>query len=186
MPRKTKAQIREELAAARGPVKKPRKRRKPMTEEQKQAAAERLAKARAARQEKVGPPKNVSPDVLALKDEDTLSLKNVRQWIKTQKELLAAARRDERANVKGATAKVANHEGYIRNLETYIRTGTYVDMFYGEHMNNRIKTVCIVPAYDKDGNIKRSYGCYYPDIGGVYVGPGRIEVDGKIVEVDYV
>jgi hypothetical protein len=59
-------------------------------------------------------------------------------------------------------------------------------MFYGEHMNNRIKTVCIVPAYDKDGNIKRSYGCYYPDIGGVYVGPGRIEVDGKIVEVDYV
>ena len=72
------------------PVKKKvRKRRKPMSEEQRAAAAERLAIAREKRFKK-NPPKykNVHPSVLAKPDEDTFSLKNVRQWIKTQKELL--------------------------------------------------------------------------------------------------
>lgn len=183
----TKAQIREQIAAERGTtVKKTRRRRKPMTEEQKKAAAERLAKAREARQAKSGPPKNVHPEVLALPDEDKLSLKNVRSWIKTQKDLLAAARRDERANVKGATAKVARHEGYIRSLERYIKDGVYTDMFWGEHQQNKMKQVCIVNAYDKDGNIKRSAGVYYSDLGGTYVGPGKIERNGQIEEVDYV
>lgn len=180
--------IREQIASERGTtqVKKPRKKRKPMTEEQRKAAAERLAKAREARMEKQGGPKNVHPDVLALDDDNPLSVKNVRQWIKTQKDLLSAARQELRADMKGAKAKVANIEGYIRNLERYIRDGVYTDMFYGEYMQNKMKTVCLVPAYDKDGNIKRSYGCYYPDIGGTYVGPGRIERDGVIEEVDYV
>ena len=189
MARQTKRmKIREQIAAERGPVevKKPRKKRKPMTEEQRAAAAERLAKAREARMEKQGGPKNVHPDVLALPDDDALSVKNVRSWIKTQKELLSAARRDERANVKGATAKVAQHEGYIRSLERYIRDGVYTDMFWGEHQQNRMKQVCLYPAYDKDGNIKRSAGVYYTDLGGTYMGPGRIERNGQIEEVDYV
>ena len=180
--------IREQIASERGTtqVKKPRKKRKPMTEEQRKAAVERLAKAREARMEKQGGPKNVHPQVLALDDDNPLSVKNVRQWIKTQKDLLSAARQELRADMKGAKAKVANIEGYIRNLERYIRDGVYTDMFYGEYMQNKMKTVCLVPAYDKDGNIKRSYGCYYSDIGGTYVGPGRIERDGVIEEVDYV
>ena len=54
-------------------IKRPKK-RKPMTEEQRQAAAERLAKAREAK----GPAqyKNIHPDVVALPDEHYLSLKN--------------------------------------------------------------------------------------------------------------
>ena len=189
MARQTKRmKIREQIAKDRGPVvvKKVRKKRKPMSEEQRKAAAERLAKAREARLEKQGGPKNVHPDVLALPEDDALSLKNVRSWIKTQKELLTAARSEERANVKGAIAKRLSHEGYIRNLETYIRTGTYNDMFYGEHQQNRIRSMCVVPAYHPDGTQKRSYGCFYPDLGGIYIGPGRIEVNGEIQEVDFV
>ncbi len=72
------------------PVKKTvRKKRKPMSEEQRPAAAERLAIAREKRLRE-NPPKykNVHPSVLAKPDDHTFSLKNVRQWIKTQKELL--------------------------------------------------------------------------------------------------
>ena len=83
------------------PVKKKvRKRRKPMSDEQRAAAAERLAVAREKRFAK-NPPKykNVHPSVLAKPDEDTFSLKNVRQWIKTQKELLKKHKTGWRVNV---------------------------------------------------------------------------------------
>lgn len=178
--------IREEIAKSRGPVKKIKRKRKPMTEEQRAAAAERLAKARAKKLEEQGGPKNVHPDVLALDDDDNLSLKNVRQWIKTQKDLLAVARQDERKSVKGATAKVAQITGYIRSLERYIKDGVYTDMFWGEYQQNKMTPVCLVMAYDKDGNPKRATGTYYPDIAGVYVGPGKIERDGEVIEVDFV
>ena len=61
-------------------------RRKPMTPEQKAAAVERLRVAREKRL-KENPPqyKNVHQTVKSLPDDDKFSLKNVRQWIKTQK-----------------------------------------------------------------------------------------------------
>ena len=60
--------------------KKVRKKRKPMTEEQRQAATERLAKARAAK----APAKNdsISPVVLARGDDHPLSAKKVKVWRK--------------------------------------------------------------------------------------------------------
>jgi hypothetical protein len=57
-------------------------------------------------------------------------------------------------------------------------------LFYGEHQESRIKQVCIAPAYDKDGNIKRSYGVYYADLGGTWIGNGKIEVNGEVVNLE--
>ena len=60
--------------------------RKKLSEERKQQLRDQLD---AARKKKAPAEyKNVHPSVLAKPDEDTFSLKNVRQWIKTQKELL--------------------------------------------------------------------------------------------------
>ena len=145
---------------------KTRKRRKPMSEEQRKAASERLALAREKRL-KENPPeyKSIHPSVLAKGDDDTLSHIKVKQWIKTQKGLLGAERSAARAKVKGAIAKVAQIEGYIRNMETYLKTGTWLDMFYGEYQQHRIKYVCLVMAYHPDGTPKRSVGVYYPDLG---------------------
>ena len=66
-----------------------------MTPEQKAAAVERLRIAREKRL-KENPPqyKNVHQTVKSLPDDDKFSLKNVRQWIKTQKGLLASARQE--------------------------------------------------------------------------------------------
>ena len=124
------------------PVKKKvRKRRKPMSDEQRAAAAERLAVAREKRFAK-NPPKykNVHPSVLAKPDDDTFSLKNVRQWIKTQKELVKKHKSDARMKqpVKGAIAKAASAEGYIRHCEAYLANGDWIDDFYGEFQESRV------------------------------------------------
>ena len=153
-------------------VKKIRKRRKPMSEEQRAAAAERLKVAREKRM-KANPPtyKNIHPSVLAVPDDQPMSLKNVRQWIKTQKELMSAERKAMRAdtnNKTGALNRYLNHQGYIRNLDRYLRDGDYVDDYYGEYGTSKIKWRCVVPAYDNEGQIKRQHGVFYDDIGTVW------------------
>jgi len=146
--------------------KKVRKRRKPMTPEQKAAAVERLAKARAKRAA-ANPPqyKNVHPDVLAIPEDGHLSFAKVRKWIKHNRELLKEERAAERANVKGARAKVKNLEGYVRDMERYLRDGDWISNFWGEEQQNLTKWRCVVPAYDDEGNIKRTHGVYYDDLG---------------------
>ena len=120
-----------------------KKKRKPMTEEQKLAACERLAKARAAKP----PAKNSSihVSVLAIPEEDMLSVKNVQSWIKNQKEQLVEYRASVRRDIKGAIAQVSNCEGYIRNLQYYLRHGDYCDDRYGAYQEKRIKWQTITP-----------------------------------------
>ena len=165
MPRKVKAST--DNSGWVEPKKKVRKRRKPMTEEQKRAASERLEKARAARAAK-NPDygqSGIHPTLRNLPDDHPAHPKKVRQWIKTQKELAAAERKSAKQGTKGAYSKQCNHEAYVRNLVKYLRDGDYVDMFYGEYMENKIKRKCVVMAYESDGTPKRDVGVWYPDIG---------------------
>lgn len=149
-------------------VKKYRKKRQ-MTEEQKQAAAERLAKAREKRMLENPPQyKNIHPDVLALDPEDTLSMQNVKKWIKTQKELATKYRREDRQGVKGALSKATQAEGYARSMQNYLQNGTWTDMFYGEYQQNTMGWVCKALAYDQNGEPKRSHGVFYPDINKIW------------------
>ena len=149
------------------PKKKIRKRRKPMTEEQKQAAAARLEKAREARAAK-NPDygqSGIHPTLRNLPDDHPAHPKKVRQWIKTQKELAESERKSAKQGVKGAYSKQCNHEAYVRNLVKYLRDGDYVDMFYGEYMEHNIKRKCVAMAYESDGTPQRDVGVWYPDLG---------------------
>ena len=147
-----------------------RKKRKPMTEEQRQAAAKRLEKAREKRAEK-NPnygQSGIHPTLQNLPDEHHAHPKKVKQWIKTQKELASAERAGVRQGIRGAVARLANHEGYIRNCQKYLRDGDWVDNFYGEHQEKRVQWRCFAMAYDEKANPKRTPGTYYPDMGMVY------------------
>lgn len=121
-------------------VKKFKKPRKPMSVEQRIAATERLAKAREKRL-KENPPqyKNIAKEVINLPDDHILCLKNIRKWIKTQKELLAVERKAVRDNIKGAISRAASIEGYIRNCEYYLKHGDWCDDFYGEYQEKRVR-----------------------------------------------
>jgi len=104
--------------------------RRKLTQAQKQAAAERLAAARA----KKGEPKYSQYDqaVVNLPEDHKLSFKKVRQWIKANKEKLPLLKKAVRLKERGSIAKLAITEGYISNMESYLRNGLWLDLFYGE------------------------------------------------------
>ena len=119
------------------------KKRKPMTPEQRIAAAERLEKARAAK----APAKNESihPSILEKGDDYYLSAKNVKDWIKTQKDLMSSLRHEMRREVKGAKMKYHAAEGYIRHMRHYLKHGDWCSDFYGHYEDKKIKWQTIVP-----------------------------------------
>ena len=165
MARKKKIEVQTDNSSWQAP--KTRKKRKPMTEEQRVAAAERLAKAREKRKEK-NPDygqSGIHPTLRDLPDENPISVKKVKEWIKTQRDIMSSEKSSERQGIKGARARWKNAEAYIRDMNTYLRTGDWVSMFYGEHEQNLVKYRCVAMAYDKDGNPKRDVGVWYPDIG---------------------
>ena len=67
--------------------------------------------------------------------------------------------------VSGARARVFSIKGYIRNMESYLRTGMWTNLFYGEYEDQLMKNVCVKMAYDEDGYPKRNVNTYYADIG---------------------
>ena len=154
--------------------KKVRKKRKPMSEEQKQAAVERLEKARAVRAAK-NPnygQSGIHESLRGIPDDTAINPKKVKLWIKTQKDLASMERRNEKAGVKGAAARRLLHEGYVRNMQRYLRDGDWVDYFYGEHQEKRVTRICKAQAYyftgPKKGEPKFDVGVYYPLLGTVY------------------
>lgn len=163
---------------------KVRKKRKPMTEEQKAAAAERLAKAR--EKKAAGDPNygqsGIHESLRNLPDDYPLHPKKVKVWIKTQKDLANAERKSVRQGIKGALARQGVHEGYVRNMKTYLRSGDWIDMFYGEHQEHKIRYRCVALAYDKDGNPKRNVGTFYPDINMIWTQELENEERGIDVE----
>ena len=78
---------------------------------------------------------------------------------------MSSERASERQGVKGARSKWKNAEAYIRDMNTYLRNGDWVSMFYGEYEQHKVKYRVRAMAYDKDGNPKRDVGKWYPDIG---------------------
>lgn len=149
-------------------VKKYRKKRQ-MTEEQRQASSERLAKAREKRLLENPPQyKNIHPSVIALTEDDDLNMVNVKKWIKTQRELASKYKREDKQGVKGALAKSIQCENYARNMQNYLENGVWLDMYWGEYQQNQMGYVCKTMAYDLDDNPKRSHGVFYPDINKVW------------------
>jgi hypothetical protein len=157
-----------------------------MTEEQKAAASERLAKAREARAAK-NPDygkSSIHESLRNLPDDHGLSPAKVKKWLKTQQDLAKSSRQSVRQKVKGAEAQLKIHEGYISSMQAYLRTGDWVDNFYGEYQEHKIRNRCIALAYDKNGNPKRNVGTFYPDMGEVYTQEMLDEERGVVVKDD--
>ena len=117
---------------------------------------DRMAKARAAKK----PPtyKNIHEDVKALDDDHYLSVKNVKEWEKHNKErvkelkplIRKAAGKEERE----LRRELFNREGYLKSIATYFDTATWLDLFYGKDQEHKTKWKTIVPAYDSEGFLK--------------------------------
>lgn len=121
---------------------------------------DRMAKARAAKK----PPKykNIHPDVKALDDDNTLSVKNVKEWEKHNKdrvkELKYRIRRmDKGKELNNLTQELHNREVYLANIGRYFDTSTWLDLFYGKDQEHKTTWRTIAYAYDDEGYIKQSH-----------------------------
>ena len=122
-------------------------------DEKKQEVKERMAELRSRKK----PPKmvGVHPTVLALPDDNTFSLKNVKRWIDTQEGIARSAGQTERSRTTemsqkkrdAAMRKRINALAYIRIIRYYIRTGDWTGIYWGEHEQNLTKWKVIAPAY---------------------------------------
>lgn len=163
---------------------KPKRKRKPLTEEQKQVLRERMEKARKAR----GPSKNLSlhESIRDLPDDHPLSPKKVKGWLKEQKELLSGLGKQAGQDKDPKIRQLYwDTETYIFNLNKYLQDGLWLDHRYGSAKQNKIKMNCVKMAYYSDGTPKRTIGVYYPDIGAVYTQEMELDkyADGTREEV---
>ena len=120
-----------------------KRRRKPMTPEQK---AIRLNVLQKQEKQRDAQHQNICPEVLARPDDHPLCLKNVRSWIKSTKEQISSLRGEVRRDVKGAKAKLHSKEGYVRNMQHYLKHGDWIDNFYGEYEEKKVQWVTIKPS----------------------------------------
>ena len=117
-----------------------------------------MAKARAAKK----PPayKNIHEDVKALPDDNTLSVKNVKEWEKHNKErvkeLKYKIRRIDKSKEKTLLEReIENRSVYLANIAKYFDTSTWLDLFYGKDQEHKTRYRTSVYAYDSEGFIKQ-------------------------------
>ena len=118
---------------------------------------DRMAKARAAKK----PPtyKNIHEDVKALDDDHYLSVKNVKEWEKHNKErvtdLKYKIRRMDKSKEKTILEReVENRSVYLANIARYFDTSIWLDLFYGKDQEHRTRYRTLVYAYDSEGYIR--------------------------------
>ena len=119
---------------------------------------DKMAKVRAAKK----PPayKNIHEDVKNLPDDNTLSVKNVKEWEKHNKERVKELKYKIRRMEKGKERtllerELGNREVYIMNIARYLDTSVWLDLFYGKDQEHKTRYRTLVYAYDDEGFIKQ-------------------------------
>ena len=119
---------------------------------------DKMAKARAAKK----PPsyKNIHEDVKALLDDNALSVKNVKEWEKHNKERVKELKHKIRRTDKGKEKslferEVENRSVYLANIARYLDTSTWLDLFYGKDQEHKTRYRTSAYAYDSEGFIKQ-------------------------------
>lgn len=100
------------------------------------------------------------------KDEDhTLHPSKVKEWIVATQQWLSGNKHYKDSSESDQRQQYITHETYLYNLNAYLKSGVWLDCRYGERREFVSRYVCMSPAYDKDGLMKRTVGIWYRDIG---------------------
>ena len=125
---------------------------------------DKMAKVRAAKK----PPayKNIHPDVKDLPDDHSLSVKNVKEWEKHNKDIVKDLKNKWRRTDKGKEKdtiqrEYRQREDYINSIKFYLENAVWRDLFWGKDQENTVKYVCTSPAYDSEGLRKTSANTLY-------------------------
>ena len=133
---------------------------------------DKMAKVRAAKK----PPayKNIHSFVKNLPDDSTLSVKNVKEWQTHNKErvrdLKYQLRRMDKSKDKTLLEReLEKRSVYLANINTYLDSSTWCDLFYGKDQEHTVTYRPIAYAYDNEGYIytsgSSSRSTHYEDSG---------------------
>ena len=118
---------------------------------------DKMAKVRAAKK----PPayKNIHENVKALDDDATLSVKNVKEWEKHNKDRVKELKYRIRRMDKGKDQNILirelhNREVYLMNIARYFDTSVWLDLFYGKDQEHKTTYRTLAYAYDEEGYVK--------------------------------
>lgn len=139
------------------------KRKRQMSDEQKAAATERLKKARESR----GPSLNLSlpENIRNLEPDHYLHPNKVKAWLKVWKEKQVGMKYWKDSKDRSQREEYQIAETYIKNMQNYLNTGIWSDFRYGENREHKIVWRVVAPAYYENGEMKRTKGYFYNDIG---------------------
>lgn len=59
-------------------------------------------------------------------------------------------------------------KSYVSHMQTYLKTGIWLDSHYGLNREHKAVPICVALSYDEEGIVKRNKGVYYPDLGLVW------------------
>lgn len=93
----------------------------------------------------------IHPSVSELHDEHKLHPDKVKLWI---------------AAWKKNTDTLSKQ--YVSNMQTYLKTGIWLDTNYGLNREHKATPICVALSYDHEGIAKRTKGVYYPDLGLIW------------------
>ena len=121
------------------------------------AEIDKMAKVRAAKK----PPayKNIHEDVKKLPDDNTLSVKNVKEWEKHNKDRVKDLKYQIRRMDKGKEQnnlirELQNREVYLLNIGRYFESSVWLDLFYGKDQEHKTTYRTLAYAYDDEGYVK--------------------------------
>jgi hypothetical protein len=140
-----------------------KRKRKPMTEEQRAAAVERLRIAREKRGHDGSA--SVHESLLTMSEDSPIHWKKVRGWIKEINEELRAKKSFRISKESKERLEYQTLEVYVANLKRYLDSGIYLDNRYGRHREGKMTVVVTTMSYHDDGLAKRTLGWFYPDVG---------------------
>jgi len=113
-----------------------------------------MAKVRAAKKPPVY--KNIHSDVKDLPDDHSLSVKNVKDWEKHNKDIVKDLKNKWRRTDKGKEKdtlqrEYRQREDYINSIKVYLESSVWRDLFWGKDQENTVRYRCTTPAYDEEG-----------------------------------
>ena len=113
---------------------------------------------------------SIHPSLMELDEDAELHPTKVKQWIKYWNDYIKSNKKMEESNDWKQRLDYQTAKNYVSNMNSYLKSSIWVDSRFGQLREKKITQVCVVPAYDRDGLMKRTVGVYYPDIGQIWNG----------------
>ena len=77
------------------------------------------------------------PSVFKKDKDHPLYIVNVEEWLKHNEDMYRLHAKYARKKLKGSLAQSLIHEGYVRELRHYLRTGDWISDFYGKDQEHK-------------------------------------------------